>query len=108
MFQQSAGHNEKCGTRVSDRFVNLITYFDRDPENHIHILGAAPLSLFRDLHIQAGSLQALGVQFEPALLGVIVLVGAASARGGGDSRLFTQLLLLRCSILCSSPTSRDG
>ena len=70
------GHDGKCGARVQDRLVNLITYFDGDPENQILILGAAPLSLFKELHIHPSSLQAREVLVELALLGVLVLFGA--------------------------------
>ena len=108
LFQQSAHHNGKCGARVQDRFVNLITYFDGVPGNRIFTLGAAPLSLFRDLHFRPGSLQALRVPVDLALLGVIVLVGAASAGNGAESPFFTWLLTLRCGGGCSSPTSGGG
>ena len=63
-----------------------------------------PLSFSRELHFHPGSLQALGVQVELKLLGVIVFVGAASARGGGDIPFFTRLLTLRCRVGCSSST----
>ena len=93
---------------VQDSFVNVVTYFSGDPENQILILEAAPLSLSRELHIQPSSVQALAVPLELALFGVVVLSGAASASGGGDSTLFTPLLILKSGVRCSSATSWGG
>ena len=43
---------------------------------------------------------------ELALLGVRFLFG--SARGGGDSPLFTRLLILKCAVGCSPSTGGEG
>ena len=94
--------------RVQDNFVNLITYFDGDPENEILILGAAPLCLSRELHFQPGSLLALAVPVEHALLGVTLLFGAVRDEAGGDILFFTLLVTLRCRFGCSSSTSSGG
>ena len=45
---------------------------------------------------------------ELALLGVLILFGAASAGGGGNSPLFIRLSTLRCGVGCSSSTSGGG
>ena len=42
------------------RFVNLITFFYGEAEHCRLILGAAPLSLFRELHFHPGSRQTVG------------------------------------------------
>ena len=105
---QLAGHDQKCGAWVQDRFVNLIAFSDGDPENQILILGNALLSLSRELHFHPGILQALGVPGELALLGVIVLVGAVSVRGGGNNLFFTRSLTLRCGFWCSCSNTGAG
>ena len=85
----------------------MITNFHADPENHL--LGAAPLSLFRERHFNPSSLQALRVPVDVALLGVPTApVGATSAGDGGDRMFFTRLLTLRCGVGFSSSTSGGG
>ena len=73
------------------------------------ILGAAPLSLFRELDFNSCGLQALGVPVEAAPLGVLAaLVGATSAGGGGGRPFFSRQLTLRCAVGCSSSTRGGG
>ena len=98
LLYQSARHNGKRGACVEDHLVNLSTYFDRDPENQILIFGAAPLSLFRDFHFHPNSLQALRMPVEPALLGVLALLGGASAEGVAYSPLVTRGSPLRVGL----------
>ena len=103
-----AAHDEKPGARVRDSLVNLIAYFNGDRENQTLILGAAPLSLFRELHIHPCSLQGLKVSVELALFGVLGLLGASIAWAGGDSPVFIRLLTLRYGVWCSSSISGGG
>ena len=62
LFWQSAGHDRNRGARAQNRSVNLITYFDGDPEKQILILADALLSLLQELHIHPGSLQTVVVR----------------------------------------------